>query len=98
MEEGDWRLSNPRFTDEAIEQNLKFVEVIDSIAEAHGATKAQIALAWVLGQNDEITTIPGTRNPSRLEENFGVFQVQLTEEDLQSIETHLPSHTAGERY
>ena len=98
LQEGDWRLSNPRFTDEAIEQNLKFVEVIDGIAERHGVTKAQIALAWVLGQNDEITTIPGTRNPSRLEENFGAFQVELTEDDLKTIETHLPSVTVGERY
>jgi aryl-alcohol dehydrogenase-like predicted oxidoreductase len=98
LEQGDWRLSNPRFTDEAIEKNLQFVEVIERIAESHGATKAQVALAWILGQNDEITTIPGTRNPGRLQENFGAFEVNLTEDDLKTIETHLPSETVGDRY
>ena len=98
LEQGDWRLSNPRFTDEAIEKNLQFVEVIERIAESHGATKAQVALAWVLGQNDDITTIPGTRNPGRLQENFGAFEVNLTDDDLKTIETHLPSETVGERY
>ncbi len=98
LEEGDWRLSNPRFTEEAIEENLKFVEVIDRIAERHGKTKAQIAMAWVLNQNDQITAIPGTRKVDRLEENFGAFNVELTEDDLAIIEAHMPSVTVGERY
>ena len=98
LEEGDWRLSNPRFTDEAIKENLKFVKVIDSIAESHNTTKAQIALAWLLSQNDEITAIPGTRKIDRLEENFGAFNVNLTENDLAIIEAHVPSETVGERY
>jgi len=98
LEEGDWRLSNPRFTDEAIKENLKFVEVINRIAASHGVTKAQIALAWLLSQNDEITAIPGTRKIDRLEENFGAFNVELTESDLAIIEAHVPSETVGERY
>lgn len=98
LEEGDWRLTNPRFTDRAIKENLRFVEVIDRIAQRKGATKAQIALAWVLGQDDDIVTIPGTRNIHRLEENLGAFGVDLTEEDLALIEEHLPSETVGERY
>lgn len=98
LEEGDWRLTNPRFTEEAIQENLKFVEVIDQIAQTKGVSKAQIALAWVLSQNDEITTIPGTRKIHRLEENVGAFQVELSPSDLNLIEESMPSHTVGARY
>ncbi len=98
LEEGDWRLDNPRFTDEAIKQNLKFVDVVEEIAQSKGATKAQIALAWVLSQNDEITPIPGTRKIHRLEENLGAFNLELTRDDLATIEKHAPSETIGDRY
>ena len=98
LEEGDFRLSNPRFTEEAIKENVKFVEVIDQIAQGKGATKAQVALAWILSQNEEITTIPGTRKVHRLEENLGAFNVELADEDLALIERSMPSTTVGARY
>ncbi len=98
LEEGDWRLTNPRFTEEAIGENLRFVEVVDRIAESKGVTKAQVALAWVLSQNDEIVTIPGTRKVHRLEENLGALDVELTQDDMAIIEEHVPSETVGERY
>jgi aryl-alcohol dehydrogenase-like predicted oxidoreductase len=98
LEESDWRLKNPRFTDEAIKENLKFVDVIEGIAQSKGATKAQVALAWVLSQNDDITPIPGTRKIHRLEENLGAFNVELTTDDMATIEDHAPSETVGERY
>jgi aryl-alcohol dehydrogenase-like predicted oxidoreductase len=98
LEKGDFRLSNPRFTEEAIKENLKFVEVVDHIAQNKGVTKAQIALAWILSQNDEITTIPGTRKVHRLEENLGALNVELTNADLATIEEHIPSVTVGNRY
>ncbi len=98
LEEGDFRLINPRFTEEAIRENLKFVEVVDQMAQRKGVTKAQVALAWVLNQNDEITTIPGTRKVHRLEENLGALKVELTSDDLQVIEASLPVHTFGARY
>ena len=98
LEEGDFRLGNPRFTDEAIKENLRFVEVIDRIAQSKGATKAQVALAWLLGQNDEITAIPGTRKVHRLEENLGALEVALTADDLAVIQENAPSETFGERY
>lgn len=98
LEEGDFRLNNPRFTAEAIQKNLKFVEVIDRIAQSKGATKAQVALAWILSQNEDITTIPGTRKIHRLQENFGALNLTLTESDLATIEAHTPSVTVGERY
>lgn len=98
FEVGDFRLNNPRFTDEAIKENIKFVEIIDQIAKAKGVTKAQIALAWILCQNDEITAIPGTRKIHRLEENLGAYNVALTQADLERIEVSLPKETIGSRY
>ncbi len=98
MEAGDFRLSNPRFTDEAIKENLQFVEVIDQLAKDKGVTKAQIALAWILSQNDEITAIPGTRKIHRLEENLGALNVKLTQSDFDIIEASMPKTTIGSRY
>jgi aryl-alcohol dehydrogenase-like predicted oxidoreductase len=98
LETSDWRLTLPRFTDEAISENLKFVEVIDKIAQSKKVSKAQIALAWVLSQNDEIVSIPGTRKVHRLEENLGAFTVELTKTDLAVIQRSMPSETYGNRY
>ena len=98
FEKGDFRLNNPRFTDEAIVENLKFVEVIEKIAQSKKVTKAQIALAWILSQNDEIAAIPGTRKINRLEENLGAYNVELTESDMAEIQKSMPQATVGNRY
>jgi aryl-alcohol dehydrogenase-like predicted oxidoreductase len=98
LETSDWRLTLPRFTDEAISENLRFVEVIDEIAKSKNVTKAQVALAWVLSQNDEIVSIPGTRKVHRLEENLGAYKVELTKTDLAVIQRSMPSETYGNRY
>jgi aryl-alcohol dehydrogenase-like predicted oxidoreductase len=98
LETSDWRLTLPRFTEEAIQENLKFVEVIEQIAQEKQVTKAQVALAWVLSQNDEIVTIPGTRKIHRLEENLGAFNVELTSADLAMIQNSMPTETVGTRY
>jgi len=98
LETSDWRLTLPRFTEEAIQENLKFVEVIEQIAQEKQVTKAQVALAWVLSQNDEIVTIPGTRKIHRLEENIGAFNVELTPADLAMIQSSMPTETVGTRY
>jgi len=98
LEAGDWRLSNARFTEKAIKENMKFVEVVDRIAQSKRVSKAQVALAWVLSQNDEIITIPGTRKIHRLEENLGAFNLELIQTDLAVMEEYLPSETTGERY
>jgi aryl-alcohol dehydrogenase-like predicted oxidoreductase len=98
LETSDWRLTLPRFTDEAIKENLKFVEVVEQIAQDKKVSKAQVALAWVLSQNDEIVTIPGTRKIHRLIENLGAFKVVLTDSDLAIIQNSLPSETIGSRY
>ena len=98
LEASDWRLTLPRFTDEAIKENLKFVQVVEQMANDKKVSRAQIALAWVLSQNDEIVTIPGTRKIHRLEENLGAFKVELTDADLAVIKNSLPSETMGSRY
>ena len=98
LEISDWRLTLPRFTDEAIKENLKFVEVVEQIAQDKKVSKAQIALAWILSQNDEIVAIPGTRKIHRLEENLGAFKVELTNTDLVTIQNSMPSQTIGSRY
>ncbi len=98
FEAGDFRLSNPRFTQEAINENIKFVEVLDQIAEAKGVTKAQVALSWILSQNDSITAIPGTRKIHRLEENLGAYDCVLHQADMELIEASIPKTTIGNRY
>lgn len=98
LEPGDFRLVNPRFTAEAIQENFKFVEVVEQIALEKKASKAQIALAWLLSRNDEITAIPGTRKVHRLEENLGAFKVELTDADLALMQASVPSVTIGNRY
>jgi aryl-alcohol dehydrogenase-like predicted oxidoreductase len=98
FEAGDFRLNNPRFTDDAIKENLQFVEIIDQLSKDKGVTKAQLALAWILSQNDEITAIPGTRKIHRLEENLGAYNVNLTQADFDIIEASMPKTTIGNRY
>jgi len=98
LEAGDFRLINPRFTEEAIKENIRFVEVIDQLAQDKGVTKAQVALAWILSQNDDITAIPGTKKVHRLEENLGAFNVELTQTDFDVIEASMPKITIGSRY
>jgi aryl-alcohol dehydrogenase-like predicted oxidoreductase len=98
LEQGDFRLGNPRFTDEAIKKNALFVEIVDKIAKIKNVSKAQVALAWVLSQNDEIISIPGTRKVNRLEENVGSLKVELTKDDFALIQESMPSETIGNRY
>ncbi len=98
FEIGDFRLGNPRFTEEAMKENIKFVEIIDQLAKEKGVSKAQIALAWILGQNDEITVIPGTRKIQRLEENLGAYNIELSQADFALIEASIPKRTMGNRY
>ena len=98
LETSDWRLTLPRFTEEAIMENLKFVEVVEQIAKEKNVSKAQIALAWVLSQNDKIVAIPGTRKIHRLVENLGAIKVELNDADLAIIQNSLPSKTIGSRY
>jgi aryl-alcohol dehydrogenase-like predicted oxidoreductase len=95
----DFRSTVPRFTPEAMEKNLAFVDLLKRVADEKGATPAQIALAWLLAQRPYIVPIPGTTKLHRLEENIGAAAVELTEADLSEIRTAADGISAeGERY
>jgi aryl-alcohol dehydrogenase-like predicted oxidoreductase len=98
LDADDWRRENPRFSDEALAQNARFVELIRDIAARKDATAAQVALAWVLAQGEDIFTIPGTRRIERLKENLGARKVAFTAKELAEIRSRLPQETAGARY
>ncbi len=95
----DFRRVSPRFQGTNFQTNLDLVERVEAIARAKGCTPAQLALAWVLAQGDDIVPIPGTRHVNRLEENVGALQVTLSAEDLRRIDAVAPKGAAaGERY
>ena len=97
--EGDVRAILPRFTAEARAANQALVDLLGRIADGKGATRAQIALAWLLAQRPSIAPIPGTRRLERLEENLGAAQVGLTPGDLAAIDAAAAGITvAGARY
>jgi aryl-alcohol dehydrogenase-like predicted oxidoreductase len=95
----DFRNKVPRFSPEARKANQSFVEQLGRIAERKRATKAQIALAWLLSQKPWIVPIPGTTKLHRLEENLGAVSIELTADDLQEIEVALSQiSVVGDRY
>jgi aryl-alcohol dehydrogenase-like predicted oxidoreductase len=97
IEEGDFRASNPRFQGENFERNQRLADKVREIAEEKGITPAQLALAWVLAQGDDVVPIPGTKRREYLEDNAAAADVELTEDDLARIDEELPE-VAGERY
>lgn len=99
LADDDYRRTSPRFQGDNFAKNLQLVDKIKVLANEKGITPAQLALAWVLTQGSHIVPIPGTKKVQRLEENIGALKVNLTKEDLQSIETIIPKGVAaGERY
>jgi aryl-alcohol dehydrogenase-like predicted oxidoreductase len=97
--DGDIRAILPRFTPEARAANQALIDLLGRIADGKGATRAQIALAWLLAQKPWIVPIPGTRRLERLEENLGAAQVELTAGDLAAIDAAAAGITVqGDRY
>jgi aryl-alcohol dehydrogenase-like predicted oxidoreductase len=95
----DFRRFNPRFAQENLQANLKLVDTIKSLAAKIGCTPAQLALAWLLAQGDDIIPIPGTKRITYLDDNLGALAVSLTPDDLNVISQALPmGAAAGERY
>jgi aryl-alcohol dehydrogenase-like predicted oxidoreductase len=95
----DWRRSNPRFSDEALAENRRLLELLDELAFARGATTAQIALAWVLHQGDDVVPIPGTKQQRYLEQNVAALDVELTADELARLDAAFPPGVAaGDRY
>ena len=93
----DYRLHSPRFQPEALEQNRAFVTLVQEMAKAKGVTPAQVALAWVLHQGDDIFPIPGTRKLDRLRENLAASQVHFSAAELADLRSRLPT-AVGDRY
>jgi len=97
--EDDFRKHHPRFQGENFQRNLDLVQDVDALATEKGCTPAQLALAWVLAQGDDIVPIPGTTKVGHLEENAGALEVELTAGDLQRLEEAFPKDaTSGDRY
>ncbi|AJT41602.1 aldo/keto reductase [Psychromicrobium lacuslunae] len=96
LDESDFRRQNPRFTGDNLEANIRLVEQVDAVAAEAGASAAQVALAWLLAQGQDIAPIPGTKRISYLEDNLGADQLVLTADQLAKLNS-LPA-PAGERY
>ena len=96
LDEDDFRRHNPRFQGENLRRNIAIVEAVDRVAEAHGATPAQVALAWLLAQGDDLAPIPGTKRRTYLEQNLGALELTLTDADLADLAG--VADAAGDRY
>jgi aryl-alcohol dehydrogenase-like predicted oxidoreductase len=97
FEPGDWRLENPRFSEENFAQNLELVQVVETIAAEKQVTPAQIALAWVYAQGDDLVSIPGTKRRKYLEQNVAVEDIQFTADELTRLDA-ISQGVAGTRY
>jgi aryl-alcohol dehydrogenase-like predicted oxidoreductase len=97
LDEEDFRRRGPRFTGENLEANLKLAAKVEEIAAEKGVTSAQLAIAWLLAQGDDLVPIPGTKRRSYLEENAAADDVEMTDKDLTRIDAELPE-AAGARY
>ena len=92
----DWRKTNPRFIGENFQLNLRIVDEVQAIAAEAGATPAQIALAWLLAQGNDIAPIPGTRRVARVEENTAADGIELSPDQIERLNNLTPA--AGERH
>jgi aryl-alcohol dehydrogenase-like predicted oxidoreductase len=95
--EGDFRRSLPRFDDAHMAANRKLVDIVKSVAQRHGATPAQVALAWILLEAPDAVPIPGTKRRTYLDDNLGAANLRLTAEDMAEL-NGLASMAVGDRY
>jgi aryl-alcohol dehydrogenase-like predicted oxidoreductase len=96
LADDDWRKTNPRFTGENFRRNLRIVDEVEAVAAEVGATPAQIALAWLLTQGNDIAPIPGTKRVARVEENTAADSIELSAEQIERLNNLTPA--AGERH
>jgi aryl-alcohol dehydrogenase-like predicted oxidoreductase len=97
--EGDRRRSMPRFQGENFDKNIRLVETLKAMAARRGATPAQLALAWVLAQAQDVIPIPGTKRRKYLEENVAAVEIALSDAELRELDAAFPAGvTAGSRY
>lgn len=99
LAEDDWRRHNPRFQGDNFKMNLELVDRIEAMAKSKEVPAAQLALAWLLHQGDDIVPIPGTTNPDHLASNVKATEVELTDQELAEIDEIAPDGAAaGTRY
>ena len=99
LEPGDWRLSNPRFSEEAIANNQKLVEKVKEIATEKDITPSQVALAWVLAKGEDIAAIPGTRRSKYLNLNWATQVIILSKKEQAELDAYSQNFkVVGERY
>ena len=99
LPENDWRRNDPRYSEENLPANLAIVDAIAGVAARHGVSNAQIALAWLLAQGDDIVPIPGTKRRATMEDSVAAADVTLTADDLAAIDAAAPrGGTSGPRY
>ena len=96
LSDDDWRKTNPRFTEDNFEKNLRIVDEVQAVASEIDATTAQVALAWVLAQGDDIAPIPGTKRVARVEENTAADAIELSADQLARLDDLQPA--AGARH
>jgi len=96
LSDDDWRKTNPRFTGDNFQRNLRIVDEVKAVAAEAGATPAQIALAWLLAQGDDIAPIPGTKRVARVEENTAAERIELSPEQIKRLNNLTPA--AGARH
>jgi aryl-alcohol dehydrogenase-like predicted oxidoreductase len=97
--EGDGRGRHPRFAADNLARNLQLVTAIEAMAKARGCTPAQVALAWLLAQGNDIVPIPGTKRIERIDENIGALDVALTADEVARLSSAIPpGAAAGTRY
>ena len=99
LNQDDWRLSNPRFSEEAIANNQKLVEKVKAIAAEKDVAPSQVALAWVLANGDDIAAIPGTRHSKYLNLNWATQEILLSKKEKSALDTFSKDFkVVGERY
>ncbi|TWT14325.1 aldo/keto reductase [Planomicrobium sp. CPCC 101079] len=99
LEEDDYRRFSPRFQGENFQKNLDLVQKVEELASEKNCQPAQLALAWLLAQGEDIVPIPGTKRIKYLEENMGALEVEISQEDLDRIQEIAPKGAAaGTRY
>lgn len=95
----DWRRNDPRYSPENMPRNLAIVDAVAEVAGRHGVSNAQVALAWLLAQGEDIVPIPGVKRGETMRDSVGAPEVTLTAEDLAALDAAAPNgRTAGPRY
>ncbi|MFN3474219.1 MAG: aldo/keto reductase [Blastomonas sp.] len=99
LPEGDYRLNDPRYSEDNFASNMAIVDAVKTVAAAHSVSPAQIALAWLLAQGEDVVPIPGSKRRATLEDSMAAVNVKLSAADLDALDAAAPRDgTAGERY